>query len=981
MTRSVVATIFSLSLLSSSAFAQGAGSGSLNGFIKDEQGAVLPGVTVTARGSELITPVVGVTDNAGYYRLQNLPPGTVMLTAELPGFATFKREGILMRAGSTFTIDIELKVGALEETVTVAGESPMVSTGLPTKTLAVDGDLLRAAPISSRRAFSDVLDMAPGVNSRNSDGASGQRMYYFHGTTLFATVITLEGQPAGTYNDGAAFQIDMGTETVSDAEVKLGGVDASSPTGTSVVMNIIAPRGGNTFKGGMQYEGASFKWNSDNTANSVAPGGTPTSQSISQVDASLGGPIRKNKMWAFGAYRYSDLGVGVSRLPLDLQFLQTFRPEFQPYNNFRKAHQEFVKVTTQASPAHEITAYYQAQHARSSSGRERDLDQICCSSSGGGIYSGALQSVWTSHLTTSVSGSYNNKGGNTLTQDRGAGPQINIHRASPINRGVPTGTGVLVSGQNVQSINLSPASMATVRGDITYFKQGWAGSHEFKTGVWAAPRLARDVTTIYSNGGFVLEELRQVDPANPAAGLVAFHQQYRSPDRAQTISTRDRDVAFYVQDSWRPTERLTANIGVRVNYVKRHDQIFDVVREDARQVGPRAGISYMVTHDARNVLRASYGRLYEQTNGRDYITTFAQGVPVGSSITDKYSTLGNGVYDITIVTPQNTPEISTQEFNKNLHNPFVDEVVVGFAKQFPGRVAMDIALTHRNLKDGYTLVDVNGIYPSGPNQPFGGFGLVDPNRGQILQENNRTWAYVEMTNLEATLAKNLSHNLQGTISVTHQWHGIRGTWGPTDPARFIQPDAFENNHDLSQYLFGNGDTATLGTGGRESGVAYRPYSLRMAGQYLAPYGFRVGLSYVIQAGGWVGPVVNQLAAADPVFGPALVRLANGTTQSNPLAITYRFCGAATLPCVANPTRSDGQTRNEDEKYMQLHITREFRLGGQQRAEAGLNIFNLFNNGAMTQWNTGANQIYSPNYLARFNRTSSRQFQLSVKYRF
>ena len=76
-----------------------------------------------------------VTDNAGYYRLQNLPPVTVMLTAELPGFATFKREGILMRAGSTFTIDIELKVGALEETVTVAGESPMVSTGIPTKTL------------------------------------------------------------------------------------------------------------------------------------------------------------------------------------------------------------------------------------------------------------------------------------------------------------------------------------------------------------------------------------------------------------------------------------------------------------------------------------------------------------------------------------------------------------------------------------------------------------------------------------------------------------------------------------------------------------------------------------------------------------------------------------------------------------------------------------------------------------------------------
>src|SRR5256712_2375909 len=346
MVRTLGAFLIVGSFLSSASAAAQSGQGSLNGYGKDEQGGILPGATVTATGPSLLAPVVGVTDNAGYYRLQNLPPGLLTVTAELSGFATFRREGILMRAGSTFTIDIELKVGTLSETVTVAGESPMVSTGLPTKTLTVEGDLLRAAPISSRRAFSDVLDMAPGVNSRNSDGASGQRMYYFHGTTLFATVITLEGQPAGTYNDAAAFQIDMGTETVADAEVKLGGVDASSPTGTSVVMNILAPRGGNVLKGSVQYEGAKFDWNSDNTQNSVAPGGTPTSQSINQWDASLGGPIRKNKIWAFGAFRKSDLGVGVSRLPLDLNFLTTFRPNFEPFNNSRKGNQQFAKVTT-----------------------------------------------------------------------------------------------------------------------------------------------------------------------------------------------------------------------------------------------------------------------------------------------------------------------------------------------------------------------------------------------------------------------------------------------------------------------------------------------------------------------------------------------------------------------------------------------------------------------------------------------------------
>src|SRR5436309_1213529 len=86
------------------------GDGSLRGYVKDEQGGVLPGVTVTATGPALLAPVVAVTDNAGFYRLQNLPPGTLTVSAELSGFATFRREGIHIRAGSTFTVDIELNV-------------------------------------------------------------------------------------------------------------------------------------------------------------------------------------------------------------------------------------------------------------------------------------------------------------------------------------------------------------------------------------------------------------------------------------------------------------------------------------------------------------------------------------------------------------------------------------------------------------------------------------------------------------------------------------------------------------------------------------------------------------------------------------------------------------------------------------------------------------------------------------------------------
>ena len=148
-------------------------------------------------------------------------------------------------------------------------------------------------------------------------------------------------------------------------------------------------------------------------------------------------------------------------------------------------------------------------------------------------------------------------------------------------------------------------------------------------------------------------------------------------------------------------------------------------------------------------------------------------------------------------------------------------------------------------------------------------------------------------------------------------------------------------------------------------------SIRFAGQYFAPWGIRLGASYVVQSGGYLGQVVTRIAAADPRFGPATVRLANATTQSNPLATTIRF---------AYPTRSEGQVRNETARYLQLQVGREFKVRN-QRLETSLGIYNVFNTGAHTQWNTGANQMYSPNYLQPFNRHPPLQFQLTTTYRF
>jgi carboxypeptidase family protein len=948
------------------------GDGSLRGYVRDDQGGVLPGATVTAQSPALLAPVTAVTDTGGYYRLLNLPPGTYALSAELAGFAAYRREGIVVRAGTTFTVDVQMKIGSLSETVTVSGESPMIETARPTSVLNIDGELIRAAPVTSRKLFSDALDIAPGIGSRNVDDGVGRRAYYFRGSHIYAHAFQLEGAPASAYIDSAAHSMGMGGDTVQDVEIKLGGADASTPLSTGVVMNIVTPRGQYQFKGSATFSYQPIEWNSDNTKGGAAPGGLPTQQAVNQWDASAGGRILKDRVWFFGTYRYADLINGISRTPQDLAYLTAFRPGFVPFDNTSVSHQPYLKVTGQLKQQHELSALWQYDRNRFSSNRERDTDEINPRGTGGSLFLVKLNSVWTRRLQTQISGSYNNKGGaeeDTYRNFKGFGPQVDVHQSIRISQGLPTGTGRLVQMQNNETQSIQPSEMLVFRADLTYYQEGWGGSHEFKTGLWAAPRLDRDVLSRAVNDGFTLERVRQRDPNNAGAGLVAYQRRFVSPLELETTAARDRDIAVYVQDTWKPTARLTANVGVRADFVRRFDEIFNVVRMNSTNIGPRAGVAYLVTADARNVLRAFVGRVHEQVNGRDPITTFG---PTSRRFQrDIYDENGDGVFETEVITPAATAAINALAFDPDLHQPFVDEYAIGFAKQFKGLVSLDLSFNRRYFKDAYGEIDINGIYPDGPYKPFLGFGRVDPNQGMIMQQTNATWSQVVVTNIEAIVAKNLSRNLQLVATATRQWQHLDGTWNPTDPARFIQPDAFPNDRDLSRHLFGNGDDNSLDGGGAESGVAYRPYSVRLAGQYIAPLEIRIAASYVIQAGGYLGPLQIQNATGDPLFGPGTIRLANGTTQPNPLATSWRF---------PYGRRSDGQLRNETARYLQLNLARTIKVA-RGSVEAGLGIYNVFNTGAHTQWNTGANRLNNDLYLSRFNRHPPRAFQITLGYKF
>ena len=428
----------------------------------------------------MLGPQTGVTNESGEYRLINLPPGTFTLTAELTGFATFRREGILIRTGSTFQVDVTMQLSTLQETVTVTGDSPMIEVDKASNVLNIDGEFQRLMPIQARRNYSDFLELTPGVISRGFDDGSGRQVYFGHATEHFAHVLQLEGTIASNYHDAQLTYVSMGADMVADTQVKTGGVDAASPMGTGLVMNIITKSGGNVFRGSGAFAYQPYDWNGDNVDNcSSAPGcrpgsgGTPTTAYVRQLDAALGGPLMRDKMWFFGALRRALSSSGISRTSAEVARIEAYPGSVGLFDNDSESWQPFVKVTSKFG-SHDVQGFYQRDRLLLSGDREYNYEPILNNSTGGPLYSGKVTSVWGSSVTTTFTASYNGKGGSdaaTFEKLGLTGPQIIIHNNATPSGATLQGTGRILEGGNLQSYNLS-AGIADHRARRSHLLQG-----------------------------------------------------------------------------------------------------------------------------------------------------------------------------------------------------------------------------------------------------------------------------------------------------------------------------------------------------------------------------------------------------------------------------------------------------------------------------------------------------------------------------
>ena len=355
-TTGLLALLVTLSL-SASAFAQGGGAsstGTIQGRVADAQGAVLPGVTVTATSPSSIGILTSVTSDTGNYRFPAVPPGTYGLSFELSGFNNLKREGVEIRLGFTATVNVELALATLQETVTVSGQSPIIDT---TATRTVQNfKLSELQSIPNGRDMWSLLAVTPAVQMSRIDVGgnragtqTGYTAYGFNGQVR----VLIEGINTTEGTGGAGFYFDYS----SLEEVFLGtsGQSAEMPN-PGVQSQFIAKSGGNQFSGEVYMDWYNNSLQGSNIPDSytvpTAFNNSPIRAHSNEIDGyrdwalNVGGPVVKDKVWWFGTYRK--------------QFNAVAQPNFNFDSTFDTTLWNAVgKATYQVNQRHKFIGYYQ----------------------------------------------------------------------------------------------------------------------------------------------------------------------------------------------------------------------------------------------------------------------------------------------------------------------------------------------------------------------------------------------------------------------------------------------------------------------------------------------------------------------------------------------------------------------------------------------------------------------------------------------
>ena len=271
--------------------------------MRDSSGAVLPGVTVETTSPALIEKVrAAVSDGSGQYRIEDLRPGTYTVSFTLTGFSVFKREGIELTGSFTAVVNAEMRLGALEETIVVTGESPVVDVQSARRQLTLGSDVLRSIP--TIRNYNGVVLLVPGVTTNTNDVPTGATTTQFpiHGGRNNEGRLMIDGLNIGTPvggNQPPGYIADIGNAQEITFTTS-GGLGESETAG--VVMNVVPRTGGNRVSGSAFFSGTGEGLQSSNYTEELRLAGLTAAIPLSKVydiNGAVGGPIMRDRVWYF----------------------------------------------------------------------------------------------------------------------------------------------------------------------------------------------------------------------------------------------------------------------------------------------------------------------------------------------------------------------------------------------------------------------------------------------------------------------------------------------------------------------------------------------------------------------------------------------------------------------------------------------------------------------------------------------------------
>ena len=281
----------------------------LAGVVRDNSGAVLPGVTIEATSPVLIEKSrTAISDGTGQYRITELPPGTYALTFTLSGFGVVRRSDVEVRGSGVIPINAELRLGALQETITVTGESPLVDTQSTRREMVLTNDTINSLPAT--RSYGALLNAIPGLstNTGSTSAMATPDMTFFtaNGGRQNGGQVQIDGMPvAASFNGGGVSTFTYDIANAAEMQVLVSGGLGEAENGEPRI-NLVPQSGGNTFRGQGFYSGAG-RWSAGSnitpaleSAGIVAP---PTILKLWDVSGSASGPVLRDKLWFFGNVR------------------------------------------------------------------------------------------------------------------------------------------------------------------------------------------------------------------------------------------------------------------------------------------------------------------------------------------------------------------------------------------------------------------------------------------------------------------------------------------------------------------------------------------------------------------------------------------------------------------------------------------------------------------------------------------------------